>query len=114
MKTRSAYDLDLRDVQGQHAARRALEIAAAGGHNLLMIGPPGCGKTMLAMRLPGVPPAVEGGAPCPLRAPHHTASAMGMLGGGTPVRPGEVSLADGGILFRTRPSRCSPPWEQRR
>ena len=99
MKTRSAYDLDLRDVQGQHAARRALEIAAAGGHSLLMIGPPGCGKTMLAMRLPGLLPRAEGDPPCPLRAPHHTASVIGMFGGGEPVRPGEVSMADGGILF---------------
>ena len=99
MHTDSAYTLDLRDVRGQMGARRALEIAAAGGHHLLMMGPPGCGKTMLAMRLPGLLPAGAEGAPCPLRTPHHTASVMGMLGGGTPVRPGEVSLADGGILF---------------
>ena len=76
-----------------------MEIAAAGRHNLLMMGPPGCGKTMLAMRLPGLLPAADADAPCPLRAPHHTASAVGMFGGGEPARPGEVSLADGGILF---------------
>ena len=99
MDTDSAYTLDLRDVRGQTGARRALEIAAAGGHHLLMMGPPGCGKSMLARRLPGLLPAGGESAPCPLRAPHHTASVMGMLGGGTPVRPGEVSLADGGILF---------------
>ena len=98
MNMSSAYELDLRDVRGQHGARRALEVAAAGGHNLLMVGPPGCGKTMLATRLPGLLPA-SGDAPCLLRAPHHTASAMSMFGGGKPARPGEVSMADGGILF---------------
>ena len=99
MNMSSAYELDLSNVRGQHGARRALEVAAAGGHNLLMIGPPGCGKTMLAMRLPGLLPAQDADAPCPLRAPHHTASVMSMFGGGEPVRPGEVSMADGGILF---------------
>ena len=99
MSATSAYDLDLRDVRGQIGARRALEVAAAGRHNLLMMGPPGCGKTMLAMRLPGLLPAANGDAPCPLRAPHHTASVMSMFGGGVPARPGEVSMADGGILF---------------
>ena len=100
MSTRSAYDLDLRDVRGQIGARRALEIAAAGGHNLLMIGPPGCGKTMLAVRLPGLFPVADGDTECPFRAPHHTASAMAMLGGGGEVpQPGEVSRADGGVLF---------------
>ena len=100
MNTRSAYDLDLRDVRGQIGARRALEIAAAGGHNLLMMGPAGCGKTMLATRLPGLLPAADAQTPCPFRAPHHTASAAAMLGaGGEPARPGEVSMADGGILF---------------
>ena len=99
MNARSAYDLDLRDVRGQIGARRALEIAAAGGHNLLMMDPPGCGKTMLAMRPPGLLPAQDADAPRPLRAPHHTASAVGMFGGGEPARPGEVSMADGGILF---------------
>ena len=99
MDTRSAYDVDLRDVRGQTAARRALEIAAAGRHNLLMVGPPGSGKTMLAKRLPGLLPKPEDGRECPLRAPHHTASVVGMLGGGTPPRAGEVTLADGGVLF---------------
>ena len=87
VSTLSAYDLDLRDVRGQSGARRALEVAAAGRHNVLMIGPPGCGKTMLAMRLPGLLPAGDGDTECPLRAPHHTAAAMAMLGGG-----GETAL----------------------
>ena len=100
MNTRSAYDLDLRDVRGQFGARRALEIAAAGGHHLLMVGPAGCGKTMLATRLPGLLPGPDAQTPCLFRAPHHTASAGAMLGaGGEPARPGEVSMADGGILF---------------
>ena len=99
MSATTAYDLDLRDVRGQIGARRALKIAAAGGHNLLMMGPPGCGKTMLAMRLPGLLPPADGDAPCPLRAPHHTASVMRMFGGGAPARPGKVSMADAGILF---------------
>ena len=100
MSTRSAYDLDLRDVRGQIGARRALEIAAAGGHNVLMIGPPGCGKTMLAKRLPGLLPAVDGDTECAFCAPHHTISAMAMLdGAGEVPQPGEVSRADGGVLF---------------
>ena len=110
---------DLRDVQGQPQARRALEIAAAGGHNLLMIGPPGSGKSLLARRLPGLLPplgedeAVEtaaiaslaGVSPAgawgtrPFRAPHHTASAAALVGGGTWPRPGEISLAHNGVLF---------------
>ena len=100
MSTRSAYDLDLRDVRGQIGARRALEIAAAEGHNVLMIGPPGCGKTMLAVRLPALLPVADGDTERPFRAPHHTAAAMAMLGGAGEVpQPGEVSRADGGVLF---------------
>ncbi len=111
---------DLADVRGQAAARRALEIAAAGGHHLLMVGPPGCGKTMLARRLPGIlpPPDLEDAieitaihsaagllvAPGllrrrPFRAPHHTASAAALVGGGRGPRPGEVTLAHRGVLF---------------
>jgi magnesium chelatase family protein len=110
---------DLADVRGQPDARRALEIAAAGGHNLLMIGPPGAGKTMLARRLPGIlpPPAYEealeitrvqsvaGGAhrgiatERPFRAPHHTISPQGLVGGGVRPMPGEITLAHRGVLF---------------
>jgi magnesium chelatase family protein len=111
---------DMADVRGQPGARRALEIAAAGGHSLLMLGPPGAGKTMLATRLPGIlPPLTEqealetaavqsisvGGfdvrdwARRPVRAPHHTASAAALAGGGTTPRPGEISLAHHGVLF---------------
>ncbi len=111
---------DLRDVKGQAAAKRALEIAAAGGHSLLLVGPPGTGKSMLAQRLPGLLPppdehealasaALQGlttaGADTgafglrPVRCPHHTASAVALVGGGSPPRPGEISLAHGGVLF---------------
>jgi len=112
---------DLSDVHGQHLARRALEVAAAGGHNLLMIGPPGAGKTMLARRLPGLLPplnfdealevttvhSVAGLLPPhggllshrPFRAPHHTISDTALVGGGSVPRPGEISLAHHGVLF---------------
>src|SRR5690348_7005484 len=112
--------LDLADIKGQESAKRALEIAAAGGHNLLMVGPPGAGKSMLAQRLPSVLPplapaellevsmiasvagAIEGGALTnrrPFRAPHHSASMPALVGGGLRARPGEVSLAHNGVLF---------------
>ncbi len=117
----SAADLpDLADIRGQESARRALEVAAAGGHNLLMMGPPGSGKSMLAQRLPSIlPPLLPrelldvsmiasiagelmGGKLTdrrPFRAPHHSASMAAMVGGGIRARPGEVSLAHRGVLF---------------
>lgn len=118
-----AFDtsLDLSEIKGQHAARRALEIAAAGGHHILMIGPPGGGKTMLARRLPTILPALSHAEALevtavhsvaglisadmalvqkrPFRAPHHTVSDAGLVGGGAPPKPGEVSLAHRGVLF---------------
>ena len=111
---------DLGDVVGQPVARRALEIAAAGGHALLLSGPPGCGKTMLAERMPGILPAFEedealettkiysaaGESPWPhlithrpFRSAHHSVTPAGLIGGGNPPRPGEITFAHGGVLF---------------
>jgi magnesium chelatase family protein len=111
---------DLKDMKGQETAKRALEIAAAGGHNMLMMGPPGAGKSMLASRLPGLLPPLDArealeismiqslagelrdGAISrrrPFRSPHHSASMPALVGGGVRVKPGEVSLAHNGVLF---------------
>ena len=120
---------DLADIRGQETARRALEVAAAGGHNMLMVGPPGAGKSMLASRLPSILPpltprellevsmiasiagTISGGrlsARRPFRAPHHSASMAALVGGGIKARPGEVSLAHNGVLFLDELPEFSP------
>jgi magnesium chelatase family protein len=125
----AARPLDLKDVKGQENAKRALEIAAAGGHNLLYVGPPGSGKSMLAQRLPGLLPPLTAGELLetsmvhsiagliakgaltrdrPFRAPHHSATMAALTGGGVRVKPGEVSLAHNGVLFLDELPEFSP------
>ena len=120
VRSANRYEVDFADVKGQAHVKRALEVAVAGNHHALLIGPPGSGKTMLAQRIPTIQPdlaleealetttihSVAGlldGAPCvtrrPFRAPHHTSSAIALVGGGSLPKPGEVSLAHHGVLF---------------
>ena len=120
MQDLAVHPLDLADIKGQESAKRALEVAAAGGHNLLMVGPPGAGKSMLAQRLPGLLPPLDPAAALevsmihsvagqlaggrlmrnrPFRDPHHSASLPSLIGGGQRAKPGEVSLAHHGVLF---------------
>ncbi len=120
MEALSQHPLDLADIKGQETAKRALEVAAAGGHNLLMVGPPGAGKSMLAQRLPGLLPPLDPASALevsmihsiagqltngrlmrnrPFRDPHHSASLPSLIGGGLRAKPGEVSLAHRGVLF---------------